>query len=150
MRSLAKLYGCVFAGFLLSLAALAFVCTAAQKSWTEGLALRTAALLGGEFVVGGRVPFSSAFGTTGAAFALETSDGDAVADRYAVIMRVATFYGPAACVFLCGTDGFVEFKGTSGVQESIASQFDSPVVRSQIAFWERRMPGIVKTMRAAR
>jgi hypothetical protein len=150
VKSLLKLYGCVFAGFLLTGVALSFVCAAAQKSWGGGLARQAANLFGDEFAVGERVAFSSAFGTTGAAFSLKTPQGDAVAGRYAVIMRVATLYGPAVCVFLCGTDGYVEFKGTAGIQESLAPQFNSPVVRSQIAYWERRMPGIVKTVRAAR
>ncbi|GMO55054.1 MAG: hypothetical protein Pg6C_20860 [Treponemataceae bacterium] len=110
LKWLLKLYGCVFAGFFVSGAALAFICAAAQNPWKAGLKRQTADLLqekGIELLVGDSVP--SAFGAAGAVFSLTTPDGAAAGE--AVILRAATLYGPAPCVFLRRADGVVEFAG---------------------------------------
>jgi hypothetical protein len=152
LKRLLKLYGCVFAAFFVSAVALAFICAAAQKPWKAGLGRQTAELFqekGIKLLVGDSVPFASALGVSGAAFSLSTPEGAPAGE--AVILRVATLYGPVPCVFVRGADGNVEFAGAAGVQKSLLPQFESPALVSRLSYWKRRVSDIaLKTRETAR
>jgi hypothetical protein len=139
--ALLKLYGALFAFLLTSGALLALFCSIASSSWRAGLKEQTAFVLEkkypGEFAVGDFIPFTSALGVNGAAYALNNAKGTAAFDKYAVIMRVGTAYGPVVCVFMCG-QGKAVFEGFASGHEII--NFDSPMLFSQLSYWEKRIP----------
>ena len=143
LLALSKLCGALFAFFFVSGAALAFCCVAANSSWRAGLKEQTALVLEkkypGEFVVGDFIPFGSAFSVNGAAYALNKAGGGISLDSYAVIMRVITAYGPVVCVFVCGS-GKAIFEGFAAGSEAV--NFNSPLLLSQISYWENRIPSL--------
>ena len=143
LLALSKLCGALFAFFFVSGAVLVFCCAAANALWRAGLKEQTFLVLEkkypGEYAVGDFIPFGSAFSVRGAAYALNKAGGGVPLDSYAVITRVITAYGPVVCVFVCGS-GKAVFEGFAPGSEAV--NFDSPLLLSQISYWEKRIPSL--------
>jgi hypothetical protein len=121
------------------------LCLAARSSWISGLKSQTEAVLDtaapGQYVLGDFVRYDSPFSLNAAAFTIAAFQGRAAAGVYAVIARVVTMYGPAVCVFILENNA-ARFVGFAGTPRRIEGQFDSPMVFSQIAHWEKKLPSM--------
>ena len=136
----------IFTGMLAVLFGILLLFTlVAKKSWNEGLGRNIQAVLDAHelsYLVDKKDTIDSPFATSCASYSL-LIDGKAT-QKHAVMLRVATIYGPIPCVFLydelSGSAEFVDFSSVSGkASEAIASVS----IKSQISYWSKRIPLLV-------
>ena len=127
----------VMLGFLICFSLLS------RSSWENGLrktVQKTLEASGESYVAGESVPLGSALSISACAFQLE---GELQEQSYAVIIRVATLYGPLPAVFVWTsgdeTARFVSFASLSG--KAAEKVYDS-AQKSQLNYWSQRIPGL--------
>jgi hypothetical protein len=145
-KTLLRTYEFLLIGFLGVGLILFSLCLAARSSWVTGLKRQTELVLDeaepGQYFIGDFVRYDSAFAVNGAAFKLLAARGKTSPGSYAVIAKIVTIYGPSAAVFVL-EEGKARFVGFSSLPRRVKAQFSSPLLFSQIAYWERKLPSIL-------
>lgn len=136
-------YG-IFMGFLIFMFVVLFLLTLFSRTqWNEGLKMQVQTVLDRElqnkYTVENIVPIKSELSTSAACYKVAKKDEESA---YAVILRIATIYGPQAGVFLCDKNG-VSFVGfaLSDVDES--NRIRKAAEKSQISFWRNELARII-------
>ncbi|MBQ2313363.1 MAG: hypothetical protein II187_00480 [Treponema sp.] len=121
-----------------------------RNAWDKGLCLQVEQVLPEDYTIVSTDVLQSPFVVSCASFSLvrNTQGKSAGTDEglHAVIIRVMTSFGPFPMVFLyderkSSADFVCLLTGSSRVEDSIISSARN----SQIAYWERRIPKIVRT-----
>lgn len=67
-------------------------------------------------------------------------------DSYAVIVRVATLYGPVAAVYVYeATRQEANFIGFAQLNDRVVESVKNATMNSQVLYWSKKIPAIVKT-----
>lgn len=138
-------YG-IFSGILVVFFALLVLFTLiSRSSWEKGLRQQVEQVLPDGYTVLAADELNTPFVVSCASFAL-ARDGTADAALHAVIIRAVTSYGPFPMVYLyderkSSADFVCVLAASARTEESIISSARN----SQIAYWERRIPGIIRT-----
>ena len=61
-----------------------------------------------------------------------------------VILRVATYYGPAAVVYFADEENNPYFVGYSSLHGRIATQLSGIKMDKRVEYWEKRIPGMLQ------
>ena len=139
----------VFTGLLLVFfAVLVLFVSAGRASWERGLTAQVAGVVREqalEYELGSLEAVSSPFAVSCAAVPLYNAGSR---EAVAVILRVATLYGPQAAVYLY-RDGATEaeFLTFLTLNEKTEQAIRSSAANSQLAYWARRIPRILATGR---
>ena len=123
---------------------------AARDSWEYGLRGQVAEVLGHSdieisFSLGQMEAVDSPFAVSLAVFPLiEDDEHQRSAERYAVIIRIPTLFGPVPAVFLY-EDGqkAADFIGFATLNKRIEAAVESNARHTQIAYWGKRIPAII-------
>lgn len=133
-------YG-IFLGLLVFMFAVLFVLTIfSRKSWEDGLRSQVQNVLErecpGEYFVEDFVSINSPLSTSAACYKVSSNNGANA--RYAVILRVATIYGPEPAVFLCN-DNSVAFIGFALSDLEVSKRIERAAEKSQLSYWSSEL-----------
>jgi hypothetical protein len=141
-----KTFMIVFLLFLFSGALIILFSTLSRPLWNNGLQKQVEKVIAKEYpdiTVDTYVYINSSFALNAAAYTLKSAKGELLSS-YAVISRVITLYGPTLCVFLCTEDAEADFLGFIAVPQSIQNEFNTNFLLSQINYWEKILPRVLK------
>ena len=119
--------------FFLALALFVFL---GKKSWENGL--RSAAqdvLNSKEYTVGKFIPIDNSFNVSAARY--ELFKGNEPSRKLkAVVLRVASYWGPLPAVFVCD-DAKAEFMGIAYMKSSVSKALEAEKEDKQMLYWEK-------------
>ena len=105
-----------------------------KKNWENGLRLAVQSVLPPEeYSCGNLLPIDSSFSVSAACFELSKKN-EPSKKPLAVILRIASYWGPLPTVFVC-LDGKAEFKGVAYMNNSIARALEETKNDRQTAYW---------------
>lgn len=78
------------------------------------------------------------------AFAFECKNNETEEECKAVIVRVSTFYGPMAVVYICDSNNEVYMKGVSSVHGRIGEEMKMNKSDKRIEYWQKKIPDFFK------
>ncbi len=134
----------ILAGFF---AVLVLFTLLGRNSWKNGLKKETAQVLkenGVENIeLGNWVKIRSALTVSVSVY--EAFGENSESEKYAVIVRVPTLYGPVPAVYVYSAPDSVEFIGFSHIAGKTNAHIKDNSINSQIEYWKNRIPAVVRT-----
>lgn len=116
-----------------------------RKSWNENLRKSVELVLEeknpGEWTVGAFKKIDNNLSLNAAAYCV--TNVKTTETCYAVIVRVATFYGPIPAVFICDSENNVSFIGYSSVHGVIERQLMITSLDHRVRHWQEKIPYIL-------
>ena len=117
-----------------------------RKSWSKNLCYTIERFLNekdsNSWVLSSQLHIKNPFVMNAAAFdARNNKDGEMYK---AVILRVQTFYGPLAGVFIVDKNNNVEFVGYPSLHGAISEQIKIDNSNKRIDYWKNKIPEIIK------
>ena len=125
---------------------LSYFVFAARKSWNKNLAITVQRVLEekeeGRWKVGNNVAVNKPVTVNCALYeVLDTKDNQS---KYAVIIRIITFYGPIPAVYIYDADnGHVDFIGYSSLHGRIRTQIMNNKSDKRREYWQEKIPDIL-------
>lgn len=137
----------IFTGFIaIIFGILIYSVVLSKKAWQKNLKSCVEEVLdehdSNDWIVGNAKNISNPFTINAACYeANNRSNGQVYS---AVIIRVATFYGPVSAVFIVDEDDKVELMGFSSLHGRIADTMLTNIASKRFEYWERKIPEIIK------
>ena len=142
--SILKSYGILILVLLLIFTVLIYLISISKKSWEAGLRTCVEKVLnekyGDEWTVGEFVEIENPIAINSACYKIKNSEG---VNGRAVIIKIATYYGPASAVYI-STGENVSFVGFSSLHGRIAETMLSNKKDKKILYWQDKIPQIIK------
>lgn len=142
--SVLKSYGILILMLLLIFTVLVYFISISRKSWESGLKTCVENVLeekyGNEWTVGDFVQIDNPIAVNAACYRIKNSEG---INGRAVIIKIATYYGPVSAVYI-STGESVSFVGFSSLHGRIAETMMSNKKDKKILYWQDKIPQIIK------
>lgn len=138
-------YGILVGVLIVMILIMVLMSLLSRNSWNLGLedALdeKLEQVSPGTYQIQQNYPLRTGFGTSAIAFELsQTNKKNA---SYAVVIRIATLYGPYPAVFICEADSTVDFIGFLNVQPAFEKHLTALSINSSISSWKKRVPSLL-------
>ena len=119
-----------------------------RKTWQSGLKEQVAQVLqqskkDTSYTIDDGIDIKTAFSTIGIVFTVKEKGSKT--SEYAVLLRVATLYGPLPALFLYTPENEVKFVTFITFGGKAEQQIENISKYSQIAYWSKKVPSIVET-----
>ena len=143
------LYGIIAAVVLAVFVILFYSVKLSRKSWNENLRTSVQNVLNsyeeGQWKVKEQVAINNSFASHAAAYKITNADSE---EAVAVIIRIATFYGPFPAVFIYqqseeNVNDEAIFAGYSSLKGNILKQINAGTTDKRVSFWCKKIPYVL-------
>lgn len=138
-------YGIFITILLVIFVVLIYSIKISRNSWQNNLQTTVQNVLSekydDEWTVGDFVKIYNPLGTNAACYKIKNKDG---INGKAVIIRIATYYGPVSAVYTSTGEKEITFVGFSSLHGKIADTMMNNKADKKIQYWQDKIPDIIK------